>query len=146
MEIARYLAERNLPTVLVMAPDPALDRYDWSAAPLLSIHRGRATEADAVGVTGAFAGIAETGTLMLITGADHPATLHLLPDTHIAVLRTDRIVAAYEDGWDLLRQAGGMLPRAVTFVTGPSRTADIEQRIELGAHGPRRLHIILAEP
>jgi L-lactate dehydrogenase complex protein LldG len=54
------------------------------------------------------------------------------------------VVAAYEDGWDRLREGGGM-PRAINFITGPSRTGDIEQRIELGAHGPRRLHIILVD-
>jgi L-lactate dehydrogenase complex protein LldG len=57
------------------------------------------------------------------------------------------VVATYEDGWDRLRAAAtaGALPRAVNLVTGPSRTADIEQHIELGAHGPMRLHIVLVE-
>ena len=63
------------------------------------------------------------------------------------------MVAAYEDGWDRLRAAAaaapGMpaqgLPRAVNLITGPSRTGDIEQRIVLGAHGPRRLHIVIVD-
>jgi L-lactate dehydrogenase complex protein LldG len=81
---------------------------------------------------------------MLASGPLSPATLHLLPDTHIAILLESAVVATYEDGWTRLRAtAAGAMPRTVTFVTGPSRTADIEQRIELGAHGPRRLHIIL---
>ena len=92
--------------------------------------------------------MAETGTLMLISGPQTPTTLNFLPDTHIVVLRAEQVVATYEDGWDLLRagrEAPEGLPRAVNFITGPSRTGDIEQRIELGAHGPRRLHIVLVE-
>jgi L-lactate dehydrogenase complex protein LldG len=60
------------------------------------------------------------------------------------VLRASEVVAAYEDGWDRLRRTG-VMPRTVNFITGPSRTGDIEQRIQLGAHGPRRLHIVLVE-
>jgi len=81
---------------------------------------------------------------MLVSGHDTPTRNNFLPDTHVVVLRASEVVAAYEDGWDRLRAAGAM-PRAVNFITGPSRTGDIEQRIELGAHGPRRLHIILVD-
>jgi L-lactate dehydrogenase complex protein LldG len=144
--VARYLAENNLPAEMVMAPDPALDAYPWAAQPLLTIHRGKAVDRDAVGVTGAFAGIAETGTLMLVSGPDTPTTVNFLPDTHIVVLRADQVVGPYEDAWDRLRlSTDRVLPRTVNFITGPSRTGDIEQRIQLGAHGPRRLHVILVE-
>ena len=111
---------------------------------LASIRRGRAEAIDAVSLTPCFAAIAETGTLMLISGAVTPTTLNFLPDTHIVVVNANQVVATYEDGWDRLRTGGGM-PRAINFITGPSRTGDIEQRIELGAHGPRRLHIILVD-
>ena len=148
-EVARYLAAENLPAELVMAPDPGLDAYPWGSRPLLAIRRGRAEPEDAVSVTPCLAAIAETGTLMLVSGADTPTTLNFLPDTHLVILRAGQVVAGYEDGWDLLRAgraAGpGALPRAVNLITGPSRTGDIEQRIQLGAHGPRRLHIILVE-
>jgi L-lactate dehydrogenase complex protein LldG len=140
--VARYLAAENLPAELVFAPDPSLDEIPWSERPLLRTRRGRAEAGDTVSLTPCFAAIAETGTLMLISGAATPTTLNFLPDTHIVVVRDDQIVAAYEDGWDRLRDRRG-LPRAINFITGPSRTGDIEQRIELGAHGPRRLHIIV---
>jgi L-lactate dehydrogenase complex protein LldG len=140
--VAHYLAVENLPAELVAAPDPSIDEIPWGVRPLLRIRRGRAEAADAVSLTPCFAAIAETGTLMLISGAETPTTLNFLPDTHIVIVGDDQIVAAYEDGWDLLREGTG-LPRAINFVTGPSRTGDIEQRIELGAHGPRRLHIIV---
>jgi L-lactate dehydrogenase complex protein LldG len=142
--VARYLAAENLPADLVLAPDSNLDDLPWDDRPLLRIRRGRAEAGDAVSLTPCFAAIAETGTLMLISGAETPTTLNFLPDTHIVVLYYNQVVATYEDGWDRLRTNGGM-PRAINFITGPSRTGDIEQRIELGAHGPRRLHIILVE-
>ncbi len=147
-EVARYLAAENLPAELVMAPDPALDAIPWHERPLLAIRRGRAEAGDAVSLTPCLAAVAETGTLMLVSGATSPTTLNFLPDTHIVVVRSDQVVATYEDGWDLLRSrtlAEGW-PRTVNFITGPSRTGDIEQRIQLGAHGPRRLHIVLVEP
>lgn len=148
--VARYLAAENLPAELVVAPDPSLDDLPWQQRPLLRIRRGRAEAADAVGLTPCFAAIAETGTLMLISGAATPTTLNFLPDTHIVVVHVDQVVASYEDGWDRLRasasESGPLgLPRAVNFITGPSRTGDIEQQIVLGAHGPRRLHILLVE-
>jgi L-lactate dehydrogenase complex protein LldG len=141
-EVARYLAAENLPAELVMAPDPALDRVPWEARPLLQIRRGKAEAGDAVSLTPCLAAIAETGTLMLTSGAERPTTLNFLPETHIVVVRAGQVVASYEDGWDLMR-ANGAMPRTVNFITGPSRTGDIEQRIELGAHGPRRLHVVL---
>jgi L-lactate dehydrogenase complex protein LldG len=145
--VADYLATENLPAELVVASDPNLDAVPWEVRPLLRIHRGRAGAEDKVSLTSCHAAIAETGTLMLISGPHSPTTLNFLPDTHIVVVRRDQVVAAYEDGLDRLRanDASGKLPRVINFITGPSRTADIEQHIELGAHGPRRLHIVLVE-
>ncbi len=143
-EVARYLAAENLPADLAMAPDPALDALPWDARPLLQIRRGKAEAGDAASLTPCLAAIAETGTLILVSGTATPTTLNFLPDTHIVVVRADQVVASYEDGWDLVRQRGPM-PRTVNFITGPSRTGDIEQRIELGAHGPRRLHVVLID-
>ena len=60
------------------------------------------------------------------------------------MVKRSEIEGTYEDGWDMVR-AKGALSRAVNFITGPSRTGDIEQTIYLGAHGPRRLHILLVE-
>ena len=149
--VADYLAERNLPSKLVMTPDPQLDGIPWAERPLLEIRRGRAEDKDSVGVTACFAAIAETGTLMLTSGPQAPTRNNFLPDDHLVVLRADQVAATYEDGFDRLRERqkqGGTewsMPRTVNFITGPSRTGDIEQRIELGAHGPRRLHIILID-
>ncbi len=143
-EVARYLAAENLPAEIRMAPDPGLDALPWAERPLLEVRRGKAEPGDTASLTPCLAAVAETGTLMLISGEATPTTLNFLPDTHIVVLRAGQVVASYEDGWDLLRSRDE-LPRTVNFITGPSRTGDIEQRIELGAHGPRRLHVILVD-
>jgi len=148
--VTKYLARHNLPQRVAMAPDPDLARIPWSNRPTLEIRRGPARPDDEVSVTPAFAGIAETGTLMLISGPESPTTLNLLPHDHVVVMRASQIVGAYEDGWDRLRQVRGgsegmAMPRTVNFITGPSRTGDIEQKILMGAHGPRRLHIVLID-
>ena len=141
--VADYLSQRNLPSRLVMTPDPQLDDIPWGDRPMLEIRRGRAEDRDQVGVTACFAGIAETGTLMLVSGPESPTRNNFLPETHIVVVRGKQVVASYEEGWTRLREKA--MPRTVNFITGPSRTGDIEQRLELGAHGPRRLHIVLID-
>jgi L-lactate dehydrogenase complex protein LldG len=143
-EVARYLAAENLPAELAMAPDPRLDAIPWDQRPLVQIRRGRAEPGDAVSLTPCLAAVAETGTLLLVSGPETPTTLNFLPDTHIVVLHAGQVVASYEDGWDLVREQQEW-PRTVNLITGPSRTGDIEQRIQLGAHGPRRLHVVLVE-
>jgi L-lactate dehydrogenase complex protein LldG len=139
--VARYLAERNLPAQLVLTPDPRLRDLPWRET-ALTIRTGVAEDRDPVGVSAAFAAIAETGTLMLASAPETPARNNFLPDTHVVVLERRDVVGIYEEAWDRLRAAGPM-PRTVNFITGPSRTGDIAQKLELGAHGPRRLHILL---
>jgi L-lactate dehydrogenase complex protein LldG len=140
--VARYLQEQLLP--LQAAVWPSLADLDWQAAGVTISARG-AVDADMVGVTSCFCAVAETGTLMLCSAPDHPATVSLLPETHIAIVPTHRIVPTMEDAWDLARVELGQLPRAVNFISGPSRTGDIEQTIVLGAHGPYRVHLILVD-
>jgi len=150
-EVADYLARHNLPSALVITPDPALEPIPWDERPTISLREGIASGTDLVGLTGAFAGIAETGTLMLISGPASPTRNNFLPDNHIVVLRAEQIVPTYEEGWNRLRALKTLtdghftMPRTVNFITGPSRTADIELKIELGAHGPRRLHILIVD-
>ena len=139
--LARYLNERKLPVNGVCWP--MLAGLHWRAAGL-EIQSRPAKNQDLVGVTGAFCAIAETGTLMMLSGAETPATTSLLPETHVAILDPRRIVATMEDAWDLLRKEHSQPPRAVNFISGPSRTADIEQTVTLGAHGPYRVLIIIA--
>lgn len=100
---------------------------------------------DLVGITGCFCAIAETGSLMLLSGPATFASAALLPETHIAVVPRSRVVAGLEDAFALVRSERGELPRATNIISGPSRTGDIEQTIVLGAHGPYRVHVILVE-
>jgi len=138
--VARYLEANALPKSGCVWP--SLARLDWSAAGLMLEPRAARGE-DLLGVTGVFCALAETGTLVVISGAGTPSSVSLLPETHVALVPLERLVAHMEDVWDLLRAELGQLPRAVNFISGPSRTADIEQTLVLGAHGPYRVHIVL---
>lgn len=137
---ARYLVEQGLPRQAVVWP--ALRALPWEAAGIAVAARP-ARDEDAVGITACFCAISETGTLMLCSTPDTPAATSLLPETHIALVPVSRIVPTMEEAFALLRRERGNLPRAVNFVSGPSRTGDIEQTIVLGAHGPARVHLIL---
>jgi L-lactate dehydrogenase complex protein LldG len=137
---SEYLHRGGLPRAAVCWPE--LSVLPWAAAGL-AVEARPARGDDLVGITGAYCAIAETGTLMLLSAAATPAATSLLPETHIAVVAARRLVRTMEDAWQLLRAEHGMLPRAVNFISGPSRTADIEQTLTLGAHGPYRVHVIL---
>jgi L-lactate dehydrogenase complex protein LldG len=142
--IADLLRAKNLPLRLRKGDDAYLATLPWTAT-TLTLDSGPAQAEDHVSLSHAFAGIAETGTLALVSGADNPVTLNFLPETHIVVIEAAKIVGDYETFWEMLRAAygEGAMPRTVNFITGPSRSADIEQTLLLGAHGPRALHIII---
>ena len=139
-EAARYLHALDLSSDVVAWP--ALADLPWANAGIQASLR-KPADADLVGITGCFCATAETGSLVLLSGAETPASGALLPQTHIAIVPASRIVAAHEDAFALIRAERGELPRAVNFVSGPSRTGDIEQTIVLGAHGPYRVHVIV---
>jgi L-lactate dehydrogenase complex protein LldG len=140
--IARYLARMDLPPRVVVWPE--LAAMDWHGAGIEAEAR-KAAGADRIGVTGCFCAVAETGTLLQLSAAGRPASTSLVPDTHIAIVAAARIVNGMEDAWALVRTECGALPRAVNFISGPSRTADIEQTLVLGAHGPYRVHIVIVQ-
>jgi L-lactate dehydrogenase complex protein LldG len=139
--VSDYLAAQNLPHRLVVAPHPLLAKVIWPEG--WDVASRRAQGDDRISLAVAFCGIAETGSLMLLSGPDSPTTLNFLPDDFLCLLPTGRIVPRMEDAWALLRAERGGPPRATNLITGPSRTADVEQTIQLGAHGPRRLHVLL---
>lgn len=144
--VAAYLRQHNLPQRVVMAPEPLLDECGWERQPLLRVRRGTAVDADVVGVTVAVAGVAETGTLMLASAPERPSLLACMPETSVVVLPAERVEGAYEQAWQRIRdEIPDGPPRSVNFVTGPSRTADIAQKLELGAHGPKRLLILVVD-
>ncbi|MBY0432065.1 MAG: LUD domain-containing protein [Rhodospirillales bacterium] len=138
--VAAFLARHTLPPRLVAAPE--LD-VDWRRAPMLDVSHALPTPTEPVAVTACFAGIAETGSVVLLSGPGSPTSLNFLPDNHVVALRTGDVLGTMEDLWIRLRALERGLPRSVNMITGPSRTGDIEQTLQLGAHGPRRLHIVL---
>lgn len=141
--IATYLGDRNLPLRVRMGADPMLASLPWTGE--LPRDTGVARPDDTAGLSRALAGVAETGTLVLASGADNPTTLALLPETHLVVVRRETIVGSYEDAVALIAAERGSeaLPHALNLISGASRTGDIGGRIVVGAHGPRRLAVIL---
>jgi L-lactate dehydrogenase complex protein LldG len=146
--VARYVDALELPPELALQRSlegvcwPELALLDWRGAGL-DIEARPTTGSDRLAITGCFCAIAETGTLVFTAGADTPTALTLLPDTHVAVVRADRIVAGMEEAFALVREEKGRMPRAINLISGPSRTGDIEQTIVLGAHGPFRMHVLM---
>ncbi|MCK6382974.1 MAG: lactate utilization protein C [Rhodocyclaceae bacterium] len=138
--LALYLSRQGLPPVAVAWPQ--LAGLDWAGAGL-RVECRAARGDDLVGITGVFCAVAETGSLVVLSGGETPATTSLLPETHIALVPASRIVAGMEEAWQLIRNEAGGLPRAVNFISGPSRTGDIEQTLVLGAHGPYRVHVVV---
>lgn len=145
--VTRYLRERNLPASIVMGKDSRLADASWEGERQLEIRRGASDGSDLAGLSHAFAGVAETGTLMLLAGPDNPTTVNFLPEYHIVAIEAEDVVGGLEGAWAKLRDrhGKGFMSRVVNFVTGPSRSADIEQTLLLGAHGPRALHIIIVD-
>lgn len=145
-EVRRFLREQDLLPSVILAPDRFITSLPWGNAQLHT-QAGRPSPEDRVSVTGCFAGIAETGTICVLSGAHHPYTLNLTTETHIVVVKASQIVGTYEDAWDGMREVigPGRMPRTVLWITGPSRTADIGQQMLFGAHGPKHLHIIIVE-
>ncbi|MEQ9640752.1 MAG: LUD domain-containing protein [Alphaproteobacteria bacterium] len=149
--VSDYLREHNLPPDVILAPSPSLRTMPWDKEKMLQRREGVPGNDDLVSVTPAFAGVAETGTLVMASGPEHPATLNFLPDHHIVALTASQVHRVYEEAFAAWRKANKKrgrkfeMPRNLNLITGPSRTGDIALKIELGAHGPRSLHILLIE-
>lgn len=139
--IASELRNRNLGPAIRMGEEPAFTDLSWGG---LDVSRGAGRQVEPAALSRAAFGVAETGTLTLLSGVDNPITLALLSEHHFAVLLRYDLVANFEDVWARMRR-DGLDPRTVNFITGPSRSADIEQRLELGAHGPLSLTVLLVE-
>jgi L-lactate dehydrogenase complex protein LldG len=143
--IAADLRLHHLPLALRLGEDEVLRALPWEAAPDIKLSFGAADGEDRAGLSRAVAAAAETGTLVLVSGPDNPTTVAFLPESHTVLIRRAGIVPCYEDGFDRLRAiyGEGVLPRTVNLISGPSRTADIEQTIVRGAHGSKWLHVVI---
>ena len=145
--VAALLRRHNLPLQVRRGTDPRLAALPWDRERTLEVSTGASDGHQLASVSHAFAGVAETGTLIMASGPDNPTTLNFLPDTHIVVVDAKDIAGDYESVWERVREKFGVdaLPRAINMITGPSRSADIGQILILGAHGPRRLHVLVVE-
>jgi L-lactate dehydrogenase complex protein LldG len=143
--VADFLRGLNLPLRLRHGDDPRLTALPWGNAPALEVSRGPSDGHDLAAVSHAFAAVAETGTVVLTSGPDNPTTLNFLPDLHVVVVEAGAVASDFETVMEELRDRYGVgtLPRTVNMITGPSRSADIEQTLILGAHGPRKLHVVV---
>ncbi|MGD8643088.1 MAG: lactate utilization protein [Chromatiales bacterium] len=142
-EVAAYLERQGIAPEIVLAPHPLLDGLDWPDG--VTAERRALRDTDTTVLSVAFAGVAETGSLLMPSRPETPTGFNFLPDNFLCVIEAQRIVDHLEDAWTRIRDELGGMPRSLNFVTGPSRTADVEQTIQLGAHGPRRLHAILLD-
>lgn len=145
-KVVNDVLNENVCAKLKAAPHDTLQAMDWFN---LDVSFGCGAGEDHVGLSVAYAGVSETGTLVMVSGPATPTTLNFLPDVHVVVLLGEDIHANYEEVWARLRHEAKpdmpVLPRTVNWITGPSRTADIEQTLLLGAHGPRKLIILLID-
>lgn len=138
--LAEQLRNRNLPAAIRTGNDPAFDR-DWGT---VERSTGPGRIAEPATLTHAHLGVAETGQLVFASGPENPVTLNFLGETHFAVVNASDIVGGFEDLWAEWRKRG-LDPRTVNLIAGPSRSADIGQTLQLGAHGPVALHIFVVE-
>ncbi len=145
--VGRYLRSQNLPLSIRTGSDPYIRDLDWKSEPALERKQGKAEGKDDVGLSRVTAAISETGTLVLTSGSDNPVTITFLPETHIAIVEEAAVVGGFEGVWAKLRArfGKGLMSRTVNFVSGPSRTADIGGQLVMGAHGPRRLCVIMVK-
>jgi L-lactate dehydrogenase complex protein LldG len=142
--VASYLGTCDLPPRVRMGRDPMLAALPWREAWDIERAFGAAEPNDRASLSRAVAGAAETGTLFLLSGSDNPTSLNFLPEAHSVLIAASDIFAFYEEAFDRIRAlSGGVMPRSVNLISGPSRTADIEQTIVRGAHGPRRLLVVI---
>ncbi|MHB2266979.1 LutC/YkgG family protein [Aliihoeflea sp. PC F10.4] len=143
--VASYLRSKNLPASIRMGEDALLRGADWSSQPALEVRSGPSDGTDETGLSHAFGAIAETGTLVLHSGADNPTTVNFLPEHHLVVVDAKDVAGDLETVLAQIRDkfGKGLMPRTLNMITGPSRSGDIEQKMLLGAHGPRALHVFI---
>ncbi len=150
--IGEFLRQHDLPHELIMGDDDYLAGISWGdSAP--TIKKGPCDGTELAGLSMAVAAAGETGTLFLTSGPDNPTSNNFLPENHIVIVKKSDIAWSYEEVWEKLSQGWlktgtdkvKSVPRTINMITGPSRSADIEQTLILGAHGPVRLHVLIVE-
>ncbi len=138
--IINFIEDHQLPFSIRSAP--ALKHLNWDDR--LTVSYGKSDGNDLTSVTPAFCAIAETGSVLLLSGPHSPTSLNFLPDNHFVLVYASQLLPHLEDAWARVRQENS-IPRTMNLITGPSKTADVEQTLQIGAHGPRQLRVILIQ-
>ncbi len=141
--LADELRARNLPAAVRTGSDTMFRGLDWGS---VERSEGVGRIEEPATLSRAEFGLAETGTLALASGPDNPVTLTFLGETHFVAIRAEDVAGGFDDFWPAWRArcaSMGLDPRTLNMVTGPSRSADIGQTLQLGAHGPVALHVFL---
>ncbi len=146
--VPRYIAEyagtgEDENITLVTGEDPRLENLPWDTAPEIRREVRKAERTDNIGLSQAFCAVAESGSIVLLSGKADPTSNDFLVDRHIILLAEDDIVPYHEDAWKRIREAGSSMPRAVNFISGPSSTGDVDLTLQVGVHGPRTLHVVI---
>lgn len=142
-EIVDYLKINNIASRIVVLPNEEIDFVNWDKHPTLDVVKKCADEMDETVLVSSYAAIAETGTVVQLSSPENPITSHFLPDNSIVLIKASRILPSAEDVFELLRKENKDIPRSMTLISGPSRTGDIALNIEMGAHGPRKVHLLI---
>ena len=138
-----FLQSHELPLQLCLAPHPLLLDLSWPET--VAARPGHVMNDDLTTVSVATAAIAETGSVVMSSSEQTPTEANFLPDNFICIVKRSGLLAHMEELWEIQRQQSDQPPAVTNIISGPSRTADVEQTIQLGAHGPRRMHVIIIE-
>ncbi len=143
--VQAFLTQHGQRPSIVVTDDDALRQIEWPDG--LQVQCRPASESDQTSVTGAVVAVAESGSIVVKSGKAGANSLAILPDNHISVVFTHQLVAHIDGVFDSYTDDGQSqpMPRVLSFITGPSKTADVEQTLQHGAHGPKRKHIILVD-
>lgn len=143
--VRQYLASQSLAPRVIVTDNARPPAIDWPSAEGLELGSGPiGADGDTV-VTGCYAGVAEAGAVVTLSAREHPSEYNFLAATHIVLIPESRIVESFEQLWMRLHvDCAGSWPRMMNFIVGPSRTADLGVPSRLGAHGPSRVHILVA--
>lgn len=142
--ISDYLSQHALPSKIWLSRQASMQDIAWEDMHDLEIQYDFDGSDGLTAINFAYAGIAESGSLVFLSSKDFAMSQNFLNTSHIAILRKRDIVAAYEDIYQRMQEEN-LSPRSLTMITGPSRTGDIAQTIEIGAHAALRLHILILQ-
>lgn len=141
--ISEFLYREHNTRKVVAGHEARLAAMPWRDGGVL-VRFDTANAEDSVSISFAKLAIAESGTLVLFSGRDNPASNNYLVQDHLVIVDAADLVADYEQAWPVIRSLYGNneIPRVINFISAPSSTADIALHSVLGAHGPQRLHVI----